>query len=94
MDLFRRTIQISKRKCNFSVELALGSCIPLARSAMKPTHRRIIVVRSGIGDAVDRIVMWQIERFAVPIAKSKLDNFHAREMKTISKLTNFVGDKS
>ena len=62
MDLARRTSQILQGESFFRIDLRLSSGASFPRDALVPTYNGVIIVRTGVSDAVDWIVVWQVER--------------------------------
>src|SRR5262249_36170192 len=57
----------------------------LAGDAIEPTHRRVVIMRSGVNDDIAVIVVRQIDIFLVA-AESKLKDTHARKAEAITQL--------
>ena len=58
---------------------------------IKPAPGGIVIVRAGIGKAIDRVVVGEEAVFRIS-AETKLENFHSRKTKTIPKRFNVRRD--
>src|SRR5690606_14436954 len=75
------------------IEVVQQERAALAGQAVVPAARRIIVVRTGVGDHVFGRVMRQ-ERVGVVAVKGKLQYAHPRETKIGQQLSNVIGDRA
>jgi len=93
MDLSRCTSEILQGEFLFRIDLRLGSGAPFARNTLVPTYNRIVIMRACIRDAVDRIVVRQIERCRDSFPEAKLNDAHPWKMEHIAERVHLGCDK-
>lgn len=94
VDGVRWASQIAQGEILFGIDGLLRSGAAFACNALVPTDDRVVVMRSGVGDGVDGIVVGKIERGGYASAESELDDSHAWEAEGIAKRMDFVGNES
>src|ERR1044071_7252712 len=85
MDPFSVSPQVLQAKLSFAFDLFGRARRAFAGHAIEPTHRRVVVVSTGIDDNVLVIIVRQVDIFRVT-AKSELQDAHAGKSKVVTKL--------
>src|SRR6185295_13412264 len=80
-------VEILQAKLSFTLDLLRIACRALTGHTAKPTNRCIVIMCAGVDDNVLMIVVRQIEILCIA-TKSKLQDAHPRETKTISQCFN------
>src|SRR5262245_19081264 len=91
MNLGALSVQIFETETPFRRDLLGCTCRARAGDAVEPTHRRVVIMRSGVNGNIVVIVMRQVDIFLVA-AERELKDTHARKAEVVAQLLDIGGN--